>query len=354
MMKMNRYIIGIASLLFILTGCSSYSCDVHTLCMRDEIGNYIIKWETNPQIAGTVKIYVSDTPGKFDMSHPAIYAHIEDGVTRYVTQDNLSRRYFRLTFNDHCMTDVAARYSFMDHIQNFRDFGGYTTQKGKQMKWGMIYRSGRIGKLSDRDSLRMLSTGIKTLLDLRTEEEVAQAPIYFPGIQIIHLPIPRGNQEEILTRLRENTIRKGDGLLYMEDTYIRFVSKYTADFARVFPFLLDEKNYPILIHGDLGKDRTGFLASLLLTIVGVPHETVQTDYLDSNRYIDPSFMFGTVSSLSTDAQETMTVLLSVNESFLDAAYREIEKQYGSFENYVDEGLGLSAKKQEKLKDILLR
>ena len=65
-------------------------------------------------------------------------------------------------------------------------------------------------------------------------------------------------------------------------------------------------------------------------------------------------MFGTVSSLSTDAQETMTVLLSVNESFLDAAYREIEKQYGSFENYVDEGLGLSAKKQEKLKDILLR
>ena len=63
-----RYIIGIMSSLLVLMGCSSDTCDVRAACVRDEIGNYIIKWETNPPINGVAKIYVSDTPDKFDMA----------------------------------------------------------------------------------------------------------------------------------------------------------------------------------------------------------------------------------------------------------------------------------------------
>ena len=67
-MVMKEQILGILTCLLALFGCKSESCDVRALCVRDEIGNYIIKWETNPVIKGIAKLYVSDVPDKFDMN----------------------------------------------------------------------------------------------------------------------------------------------------------------------------------------------------------------------------------------------------------------------------------------------
>ena len=115
---MKEQILGILTCLLALFGCKSESCDVRALCVRDEIGNYIIKWETNPVIKGIAKLYVSDVPDKFDMNHPAASTSIEDGFIRYITSDNIQRKYFRITFNDHSPQDVAARYTFMDNDGN--------------------------------------------------------------------------------------------------------------------------------------------------------------------------------------------------------------------------------------------
>lgn len=155
-------------------------------------------------------------------------------------------------------------------------------------------------------------------------------------------------------RVMENKVRKRDGILFMEDAYIRFIANNTEDFGEALRILLDKKNYPILISGELGKDRVGLFISLLFSILDIPQESINQEYMASNRYIDLSFMAKTASSLSSDAQETMTVLLSVQESFLNIAYREIENRYGSFDNYRETGLKISGKNKDKLKDILLK
>ena len=72
----------------LITGCSSNSPEIRTLCLRDDIGNYILKWETEPQMEGILKMYVSDDPESFNRSLPAGYANIKDGVTTYITNDN--------------------------------------------------------------------------------------------------------------------------------------------------------------------------------------------------------------------------------------------------------------------------
>lgn len=351
---MKEQIFGLLACLLALFGCKSESCDVRALCVRDEIGNYIIKWETNPKIKGSAQIYVSDIPDKFDMSHPAIVAPIEDGVARYITQDNIQRKYFRITFNNRFPQDVAARYTFMEHIQNFRDIGGYKSKKGRQVRWGKIYRSGNIHHFTQQDSIRMNDAGIKTIVDLRTIHEANEHPIHFPNAKIIHIPIPCGDKDEMSQRILENKVRKRDGILFMEDAYIRFIANNTEDFGEALRILLDKKNYPILISGELGKDRVGLFISLLFSILDIPQESINQEYMASNRYIDLSFMAKTASSLSSDAQETMTVLLSVQESFLNIAYREIENRYGSFDNYRETGLKISGKNKDKLKDILLK
>lgn len=353
-MVKKEQIFGLLTCLLALFGCKPESCDIKALCVRDEIGNYIIKWETNPVIQGTAKLYVSDVPDKFDMSHPAITTPIEDGFIRYITENNIQRKYFRITFNDHFPQDIAAQYTFMEGIQNFRDVGGYKSKKGRHIRWGKIYRSGNIHNFTSQDSIRMSAAGIKTIIDLRTAHEVKEKPIYFPNTQIIHIPIPCGNKDEMMQRILENKVRKRDGSLFMEDAYIRFIANNTEDFGEALRILLDKKNYPVLISGELGKDRVGMFISFLFSILDIPQESITREYMASNQYINPGFMAKTASSLSSDSQETMTVLLSVSESYLNIAYQEIENRYGSFDNYRETGLKISGKNKDKLKDLLLK
>ena len=93
----------------IWTGCSSGSPDIRAICVRDNIGNYVIKWETNPLMEGSVKVEVSENANRFNGGAPVITANIRDGVATYITTDNLTPKYFRLTFNDRYARIIGAR-----------------------------------------------------------------------------------------------------------------------------------------------------------------------------------------------------------------------------------------------------
>lgn len=339
----------------LLTGCSSGRApEIRAICLRDDIGNYIIKWETDPHTDGTMKLYVSDTPNSFDMSQPCSYASINDGRVTYITNDNITRKYFLLSFNDKYFRTVGARSVQMDSVQNLRDIGGYFSQSESQMtQWGKIFRSGELHSLSRNDTIRLDNLKIKTVIDLRGEDEVAVAPDKYTGVNFISIPVPVRDKDLIARRLEEGRIRKGDGLVYMQDTYLRYVTEDSEQFGKALKVFLDKDNYPILVNCSLGKDRAGFLTAMLLTALDVPEETIMKDYMASNNYIDLRHLASMASNLNTDAQETITVLLNANESWLDLAFHKIKKEYGSTDKYLSKGLHLTEKERDTLKDIIL-
>ena len=51
--------------------------------------------------------------------------------------------------------------------------------------------------------------------------------------------------------------------------------------------LADSKNLPAVFHCASGKDRTGWAAAALLTLLGVEKETVMADYMRTNEYALP-------------------------------------------------------------------
>ena len=51
--------------------------------------------------------------------------------------------------------------------------------------------------------------------------------------------------------------------------------------------------------------------------------------------------------------EIPTAILGVKKEYLDAAFDEIHKKYGTIENYFSEGLGIDAAKQKALRDLYL-
>ena len=314
-------ILSLFASVILLVGCSSNAPDIRAICLRDDIGNYVIKWETDPVMEGIVKMTVSDNPDLFTNESPIIYANIKDGVATYITNDNISR--------------------------------GYTSTNGKTVKWGKVFRSGELSSLSEWDSIRLDNLGIKTIIDLRTNQETLTAPIKYTKANILQIPISVGKIADAPQRVIEGRMRKGDAGVYMEDEYLQFVTDNTDQFAKVLEQFQNEDNYPILISCSYGKDRTGFLTAMLLAALDIPRDAIMEDYLTSNQYIDTSHLADIVKHLSTDAQESITVFLTANEGLMDLAFHKIKKEYGSTEKYLSKGLRLTDKKRERLKDILL-
>ena len=56
----------------------------------------------------------------------------------------------------------------LDRHSNFRDLGGYETLGRRQVKWGEVFRSGRLRRLSDADVDRLESLGVRTVVNFLT------------------------------------------------------------------------------------------------------------------------------------------------------------------------------------------
>lgn len=344
----------LVSLLFYLSACDTYSPEIYSVCSRDDIGNYILKWETTPSLEGTLKIYASKNPEQFNKTAPVLQPNIQDGIATYITEDNVTRKYFLLSFNDKYYKTIGSRLAWMDSVYNLRDMGGYaSSEESKNTRWGKVYRSGKVSSLSEIDTIRMDHLNIKTIIDLRTQEEAVQSPIGYKKANVIHIPVSMGDLGGTLKRIEEERIRKGDALLFMQDLYIQFVTENGKQFGKALEIFLDKENYPILFNCSLGKDRTGFLAALLLVTLGVSEDIIMQDYMTSNDHLDLQRYESMVHQLSSDAQEALTILLSANESYLRLALKKIEKDYGSMSNYLSKELNISEKQQDKLKEILL-
>ena len=142
-----------------------------------------------------------------------------------------------------------------------------------------------------------------------------------------------------------------------EASYREFVSLPSAqrEFGNMFLALGDETELPALFHCTTGKDRTGWAAAAFLTLMGVPRETVYEDYLRSNDYILPAYqevIDGFVAA-GGDA-EIPRAILGVKKEYLDAAFDEMETEYGSIEQYFSKALGIGSDRQQAMRDMYLK
>src|SRR6185436_11756577 len=98
---------------------------------------------------------------------------------------------------------------------------------------------------------------------------------------------------------------------------------------------------PIVLHCTAGKDRTGWASAMLLTILGVPRDTVFQDYLATNKYTaaQNEARIKSVGALLYDP-ELLRPLIEARREYLQASFDAADEQYGSFNKYVSKGLGV--------------
>ncbi len=252
-------------------------------------------------------------------------------------------------------------------IPNLRDLGGYKTANGATFARGLVYRSNELYNISTNDMLLLAKLNLKNDYDLRRATERNDKPDELPvGVNNVWLDVladlpPSGssNLTELLSDPLQANIELGNGKVeeLFKATYRLCITLPSAKIAysELFLSLGDENKLPALFHCATGKDRTGWAAAALLTLMGMPEEVVMEDYLRSNEYILPLYETTIQQFVDGGGDPSITLaLFGVKEEYLNAALDEMQIKYGSIENYFSDGLGISVDQQTALRNLYLK
>jgi protein-tyrosine phosphatase len=238
---------------------------------------------------------------------------------------------------------------------NFRDLGGYPAAGGKHVKWGHIYRSADISKLTDSDLQALQNRHVALVCDLRGPQEYAQAPDRLPaGVRRLELP---AGSEKIDPRLLSGgkSINRDSLMRAVYTTISFFPAKYKPMFDELLALPGDEA---LLFHCTAGKDRTGIGAALVLSALGVDRRTILRDYAATDTYWqagrEQSLQRMAQAGLSAEAVAAVRPLLAANPAYLAGTFAAIDKQYGSVDKYLATEMGLTPRKLAALRTKYLQ
>lgn len=206
---------------------------------------------------------------------------------------------------------------------NVRDLGGLPTTDGYEVRFGKLFRSDALGRLTDQDMALMQRYGISTVLDLRTDDEIMEhgiARLVANGTRHVHIRLMEQDPAEPLPSHPSRTLG---------ELYSHMARTGPARFVETITFLGQSSNMPTVFHCAAGKDRTGITAALVYSVLGVDREDIIRDYV-----ITEEAMQRVIArlSLSEQAQEGAR---QVHSSYLHAE----DETLRTFLTWLDETYG---------------
>jgi len=257
-----------------------------------------------------------------------------------------------------------AETTTLDGVPNFRDIGGYVTTDGRVVRAGRVYRSGMLGAATDDDLATLAALGLRTVIDLRTQPEVDAFGVdRLPGLaSLVRLPIPSAGADPVVVKAMQTG--RFPYLPDLAEVNRGYVSDDAERLGDALELLSDSANLPAVVHCLGGKDRTGVISALLLTILGVPWATARVDYLRSNE-----FYKGTLDDPQNPLSRAMVVRFGhppdfgdeeskreffvLRPAYIDVVLDEVTKDHQPIADFVSNKLGLTDATVERLCSELL-
>lgn len=172
--------------------------------------------------------------------------------------------------------ELDPRFVDLRQIFNFRDLGGLETRDGRTVRTGLVYRSDQLGFATDEDiDVLVNKIGLKTVVDLRRPTEITGTGGFSSahGVDVVNLELRHISWDLFTERSVED-----------EPSPVRFlVERYTgmietgADAIRGTLNLMCDAS-PLVFHCMAGKDRTGIIAGIALSLLGVSTDDIADDY----------------------------------------------------------------------------
>ena len=182
--------------------------------------------------------------------------------------------------------DAATRLVPLEGAFNFRDLGGYRGTGGREVRWGRLYRSDTLHELTPEDIGRLADLGLRTVVDLRTERELARTgrgPLEHHDVAFHHLAVVKegvaGEAGPAGAADREAVAAPAPAGDDLAERYLWYLEVGGDALAEALTLLGSDEHYPLVFHCAAGKDRTGVLAALVLDLCGVARDDIVADYV---------------------------------------------------------------------------
>ncbi|MBR1478290.1 MAG: tyrosine-protein phosphatase [Lachnospiraceae bacterium] len=258
-----------------------------------------------------------------------------------------------------------------DKLNNIRDIGGMKTSDGKVIASGKLIRCGNLSELSEADEEKLIKL-VGTIIDFRTDGEREEHPDIVPsGVEYHHIPIMDSLTEGITREAKADQniferllLKPAEAKAYMCDMYRLFVESDAAlvrygQFVKLIMDKAETQDKAVLWHCTAGKDRAGIGAAIMEELLGVPREDIIADYLKTNEYLKDNILFLTefvkkrANTESALADESAMYLFGAGKEYIEAFYEAMEKRFGGFGEFIENGLKISTEERERLRTLLL-
>ncbi|MBC1553342.1 tyrosine-protein phosphatase [Listeria booriae] len=319
-------------------------------------GNQLtLTWSPTDILAGTI-IFQSNTATPTSSKKQLL---VVDQETKLVLVTDDTPVFFIIQHPDGTHMVIGERTIPLEGCFNFRDLGGYVNTAGKTVKWGKLYRSSLLTNITEKDKDTLEKLGVSWICDLRSTSEIAAKPT--PALAHIknrHIPIGTAKNES--TESQKIDI-PDDHRVYeplMGESY-RVFAQSKDGFREIFNDIIEKEEVPFLFHCTAGKDRTGVLGALLLKLLDIPENTILADYELTNQYADNILgeMQGLVNAFSNSEKkidlENFRPMAEARPAYLEIAFDEMQKEYGSVDAYLEKGIGITPSEKAKFQTMML-
>ena len=234
-----------------------------------------------------------------------------------------------------------------DRLHNVRDLGGWRGLGERPVRSGVLYRADSLAKLEGADLERFAALGVRTVIDLRYPWEIAargrvpeSLDVQYFNFSIEHRTY---DQAEIDPEV--------DPWRFLADRYAEVASDGVVELRGVLETIAGADDGALVFHCASGKDRTGLVAALVLSILGVREADIATDFalteLATGRLVADWRAANPGRELSWPSYGRAPA--TIIQHFL----ADLARTHGSVEAYINDGLGVGDDVVAALRERLL-
>lgn len=227
---------------------------------------------------------------------------------------------------------TRTRHIALQGAFNVRDLGGYKTASGGVTPWGTFLRADALHELTQADVETLLEMGLSTVIDLRSDLEIAREPSRFAAhdqVSYNHIGLFDGLAPF------DAFIKPTSGLS-LSARYIGAMETCRQAMGNVARTIAHAPEGTVLFNCTAGKDRTGIVAAMLLSIAGVSNEDIAHDYALTTEIAGPLMNRLKMSAIERGLEEDVANrLFSSDKTEMDAFLHHVESRYSGFVNYFD-------------------
>jgi protein-tyrosine phosphatase len=223
-----------------------------------------------------------------------------------------------------------------DGLLNARDLGGHPTEDGGETRWGSVVRADSVRQLTDEGWKAVVDYGVRTIVDLRSNEELAADPPAELPVDALHVPF-FDDRSNVFEEVEAASTGAADHAEATRAVYLIFLEHFRANVAAAIRAVARAPEGAVVVHCHGGKDRTGLVTAFLLRVAGVSIPEIAADYSLSEQRLHTRHEAWFAEAADEAELARLHRIAATPESSMVGVLEELERRYGSVEAYLRAG-----------------